>query len=234
MVWRRLMLGLAVASVMALTVIVPVTAAEEETWDGLVKIDAKRVQVAYLRPGADFRVYTKVIIDPPIVEFYKNWQRDINRSVSTLGARLNSSDVERIRTAFSEGFEEILAAGFAKAGWEVGVAEGPDVLRVTPLLLNVYVNAPDKMTPGMSTTYTVRAGEATLALEIRDAETDQLLGRAVDRRRTSDYGGVLMSSNRVTNRAEFERLLKGWTEILVDGLAELKEASPLGMRADDQ
>jgi len=220
------------AVTLALTV--PAVAAEEETWDGLVRVDAERVQVAFLRPGADFRVYTKVVIDPPIVEFRKNWQRDINRSVSTLSARLNSSDVERIRSAFSEGFEEILAAGFAKAGWDVGVAEGPDVLRLTPLLVDVYVNAPDKMTPGMSTTYTVRAGEAMMVLEIRDAETDQLLGRVADRRSTVDYGGMVMVTNRVTNRAEFERLLKRWTEIMVDGLVALKEASPLGMRADDQ
>ena len=221
------------AMALAMTVAAPVLA-EEETWDGLVKVDSKRVQAAYLRPGADFRVYTKVVIDPPVVEFRKNWQRDINRSASTLSRRLTSSDVEKIRSAFSEGFEEILAAGFARAGWDVGIADGPDVLRITPVLVNVYMNAPEKMAPGMSTTYTVQAGEATLALEIRDAETGQLLGRAVDRRRTSNYGSVLMVTNRVTNRAEFERLLKGWTEILVDGLAGLKDASPLGMRADDQ
>ena len=73
-----------------------------------------------------------------------------------------------------------------------------------------------------------------MVLEIRDAETDQLLGRVADRRSTVDYGGMVMVTNRVTNRAEFERLLKRWTEIMVDGLATLKEASPLGMRADDQ
>lgn len=225
--------GFAALTVVSLALSIPALAADEETWDGLVKVDSDRVQAAYLRPGADFRVYSRVIIDPPRVEFRKDWQRNINRDASTLSARLNSSDVERIRTAFAEGFEEILAAGFAKAGWDVGVADGPDVLQLTPLLLDVYVNAPDTMAPGV-TTYTVRAGEAMLALEIRDAETDQLLGRVVDRRRTTDYGGGMLTvSNRVTNRAEFERLLKRWTDILTDGLAVLKEASPLGMRADD-
>jgi hypothetical protein len=37
----------------------------------------------------------------------------------------------------------------------------------------------------------------------------------------------------VTNRAQFERLLKRWTQIFVDGLAELKETSPLGQPAED-
>jgi hypothetical protein len=226
--------GLAVASLLMVAVTTPVVAAEEETWDGLVKIEAKRVQAAYLLPGAEFQSYNKVIIDPPRVEFRKNWQRDINRRPTRLSGRLNATDVENIRSAFADGFEEILAAGFAKAGWEVGVADGPDVLRLTPLLVNVYVNAPDKPTAGRTYTYTVQAGEATVALEIRDAETGQLLGRAVDRRYTVDRGNLMLLTNRVTNRADFERLLKRWTQIFVDGLAELKEASPLGPRAEDQ
>jgi hypothetical protein len=36
----------------------------------------------------------------------------------------------------------------------------------------------------------------------------------------------------VTNRAEFERLLKRWTQVFVDGLAELEAASPLGQPAE--
>lgn len=232
--WLRNMAAIAAAAALGLAAVSPVLAAEEETWDGLTKVDSKKVQAAYLLEGADFRVYTKVIIDPPEVSFRKNWQRDINRSASTLSQRLTSSDVERIREAFREGFREILAAEFAKAGWDVGVAPGPDVLRLTPVLLNVYVNAPDTMSPGVSVTYTVEAGEATVALEIRDAETNMLLGRAVDRRRTTSYGNQLMITNRVTNRADFERLLKRWAQIFVDGLAGLKAASPLGMRAEDQ
>jgi len=127
-----------------------------------------------------------------------------------------------------------LGSYLAKAGWDVGVTNGPDVLRLTPLLVDVYVNAPDKPTAARTDTYTVRAGEAAVALEIRDAETGQLLGRAIDRRYTSSQGDLLTLTNRVTNRADFERLLKRWTQIFVDGLAELKEASPLGLRAEDQ
>jgi len=70
------------------------------------------------------------------------------------------------------------------------------VLRLTPLLVNVYVNAPDKPTAGRTDTYTVQAGEATAALEIRDAETGQLLGRAIDRRYTSSQGDLLTLTNR--------------------------------------
>ena len=227
--WRAIGLGL-----MAVILCSAAMAAEQETWDGLVPVEAKKVQKAYLLPGADFHGYTKVVIDPPLVEFRKNWQRDFNRSTSSLSGRLSTSDIEAIRTALAEGFQQILSAGFAKAGWEVGAAEGPDVLRLTPVLLNVYINAPDTRSAGRSTTYAVEAGEATLALEIRDSETGQLMGRVVDRRVAGRSGSIPMMRNRVTNRADFERLLKTWTGILVDGLAGLKAASPVAPARPEQ
>jgi hypothetical protein len=215
------------AGLLAIAISPAAPGAEQETWDGLVQVEARKVQTAYLLPGADFRDYTKVIIDPPVVEFRKNWPRSLNRSIASPSRQLSPSDVEAIRTAFAEGFQQILAAGFAKGGWEVGVAEGPDVLRVTPVLLNVYINAPDTMSAGRSTTYAVEAGEATLALEVRDAETGQLMGRAVDRRRAGRRDSIPMVRNRVTNRADFEQLLKAWTTVLVEGLGALKDASPV-------
>jgi len=231
--WSKSQAGVMVVVLMAVVAALPVSAADQEaTWDGLTAVKAKNVDAAYLLQGADFRPYTKVIIDPPQVSFRKNWQRDQNRSASTLSGRITSADMERIQAAMSEGFEEILAADFAKAGWDVVIEPGPDVLRLTPVLMNVDIAAPDKLTPGRTVTYTVQAGEATVAIEVRDAETNMLLGRAVDRRRTTDYGNQLMITNRVTNRAEFERMMKRWSNIFVDGLAGLKDASPLGLKAE--
>jgi hypothetical protein len=40
-----------------------------DTWDGLVEVKPKRMDAAYLLPGADFRSYTKVMIDPSEVAF---------------------------------------------------------------------------------------------------------------------------------------------------------------------
>ena len=41
--------------------------------DGLVRVKSKRLDVVYLQPGADFRSYTKVMLDPTEVAFAKNW-----------------------------------------------------------------------------------------------------------------------------------------------------------------
>ena len=55
--------------------------------DGLVKVTPRRMELAWLRPGADFRPYTKVIVDPTQVAFRPDWRKDynLNASVGKLG-----------------------------------------------------------------------------------------------------------------------------------------------------
>lgn len=48
--------------------------------EGFTEVDAKRVDKAWVPPGAEFTSYTKVMIDPEQVAFRKNWMRDINRT----------------------------------------------------------------------------------------------------------------------------------------------------------
>jgi hypothetical protein len=100
------------------------------------------------------------------------------------------------------------------------------VLRLTPVLMNVYLNGPDAFSqPGRVDVYTFEAGAATLAIEARDASLGTLLGRAVDERRTGD-DRVLQWSTEVTNRSEFGQVFSRWSGIVVDGLRTLRIAPP--------
>lgn len=222
-------LHLVAAGVLVLVTATGALAAEDETWDGLTRVSSKRFERVYLLQGADFRAYTKVLIASPQVSFRKDWAQEMNRGVREPGRRITQSDVERIQRALAEGFKESLSKSFARAGWQVVGAAGPDVLQLTPVLVNVEATAPPQGTTAARVdTYTVQAGGATVALEVRDSETAMLLGRAVDRRTTVDYAQRLVVTDRVTNRADFEALLDAWSKTFVDGLAVLKEASPLG------
>jgi hypothetical protein len=220
------------AGLLGLATFSPARASDDETWDGLTKVPSKRVEALYLLKGADFRTYAKVAIDPPQVSFRKDWLQDVNRGRRDPGRRISHEDAQRIQRALGEGFAKILASEFSKAGWSVVSAPAPDVLRLTPVLLNVDVQAPDKTQAGPTRTYGVQAGQAAVALEVRDAETGMLLGRAVDRKSTASLGGHLMVTDRVTNQADFEALLMAWSRIFVEGLAALKDASPLGASPD--
>ena len=103
---------------------------------------------------------------------------------------------------------------------------GNDVLRLSPGVANLYINAPDTMSAGRSRTYTTEAGEATLVLEARDSQSGALLGRVFDRRETRQSAGVQWTTS-VSNRADFKQLFQSWANIAVKGFGELKENSPV-------
>ena len=90
----------------------------------------------------------------------------------------------------------------------------------------LWETAPDVMTAGRSTTYTANAGEATMVLELRDSQSNALLGRVLDRRETRDSVGM-QTANRVTNTADFRTLFRSWAAGCAKGLETLKSLSPL-------
>jgi hypothetical protein len=103
---------------------------------------------------------------------------------------------------------------------------GADVLQVRAGIVDLYLAAPDSRQSGRGRTFTLEAGEATLFLEARDSTSGALLGRGLDRRKTRNTGR-LMIANRATNRAEFRLLFQQWADIVVAGLANLREISPV-------
>ena len=102
--------------------------------DGLVKIAARRMELAWLRPGADFRPYTKVIIDPTQVAFRPDWRKDYNLNAS-VGNWVSQEQADKIMAAARTNFDEIFRDAFRKAGYEVVTAPGPGLepYRVAPL-----------------------------------------------------------------------------------------------------
>jgi hypothetical protein len=120
----------------------------------------------------------------------------------------------------------VFGEAFSKAGYTIVTAPGADVLRLSPAVTNLYINAPDVMAAGRSSTYTANAGEATMILELRDSVSGALLARVTDRRETRDSIG-LQQANRVTNTADFRSLFRNWANICVKGLGTLKSVSPI-------
>ena len=205
------------------------TAIAEEapaSWDGLVEVKPKKMDLVYLLPGADFRPYTKVMVDPTEVAFRKDWLKDMNRSSVSLSRHVTEEDAAKILEAARSNFDDIFQEAFTKAGYAVVATPGPDVLRVSTGVLNLYLNAPDTMSAGRTRTYTANAGEATLVIEVRDSTTGALLGRVVDRRETKDPGGVQMATS-VSNLSDFRMLFKQWAATTAKGLDELKTHSPV-------
>lgn len=208
---------------LALLIAWPVAAKQPATWDGLQHVKARKVDAVYLLPQADFRGYARVMLDPTEVAFRKNWQRDQNSSIGV--DRISDQDARRILDEARAGFEKIFAKAYRDAGYQIATAPAPDVLRVRTAVLDIDVNAPDRMTAGRTRVYSREAGAATLVIEARDSLSGALLGRAVDADTVGDFGPYLRNS--ATNAGAFEVTFSRWAEISVKGLAELKALSPI-------
>jgi len=104
-------------------------AQDSGNWDGLVEVKPKRLDAAFLLPGADFRTYKKIMMDPVEVAFEKNWVRDYNRDAATLSQQLDQQDLERISQAARDEFTEVFTEAYRNAGMELVTTPGADVLR---------------------------------------------------------------------------------------------------------
>jgi hypothetical protein len=217
---RRKFIGLVLGCGTAALAGAALAAAPPESWDGLVRVKSKKLPLVWLQPGANFSGYTKVMIDPTEVAFEKNWARDYNRGTRGLDSKISDTDVEKTVQQATVKATDIFAQAFTKAGYQVVKDPGPDVLRVRTLIFNISVRAPDVVTAGRSTSFASEAGEASLAVELRDSESGALLGRGVDRKLAG--ANITALRNSVTNRADFNALVRSWADTSARGLTELK------------
>ena len=196
-------------------------------YEDLIHVKSKKLDAVYLLPGADFSAYSKVMIEPVQVSFRKDWVKETNRSRG-LSSRIDEDDAQRIAQAARSGFEDVFVAAFKSKGYEVVTSPARGVLRLSPAIVNLYINAPQQSGPGISRSYTVEAGGATLVLEARDSITGAVLGVAIDRSETRGSGYATLTTSG-SNRADFEQLFKRWADICVKGFEQLR-ATPVAQR----
>jgi len=101
---------------------------------------------------------------------------------------------------------------------------GDDVLIVRPALINLDVTAPDVQSASMTRTYVSSAGSMTLYMELYDSVTGDIIAKVMDPE-ASDRGGIGMAANRVTNKAEADRILRKWAALLRSHLGTVRDAT---------
>ena len=194
------------------------------TWDNLHVVDAaKNMKAVYLLPGADFRTYSKVMLDPTEVAFKKDWQKDAGAGPMPV----SDYQAKKIADTARTGMEDVFAKAYADAGFQVVTAAAPDVLRVKTIIADLYLAAPEIQAITQVSQYSVEAGDATFIIEVRDSMTGAVLGRAVDHRAAGDVGEVATLRTSATNKADFVELFKAWAKVSANGLTTLKNHSPV-------
>lgn len=185
-------------------------AAAQWSEDGLRKVEARGLDLAYARPGADLSVYHKVLVKPVSVAFRRNWERDM--AIAT-GTRIRASDTQRIRDELAQIVRDEVAGELAKGGYQVVEAPGEDVLELDLSVVELQLNAPDLPTPGVVRSYTVSFGEMTLIADLHDSATGQTVMRILDHDTGRDFG-VLRYTTRVENAREMRITANAWARAL--------------------
>jgi len=208
--------------VMAATFAVAKTDLPAVSHDGLHLMPDTKLRAVYMKPGADLSQYDKVKLLGAYVAFRKNWKREHNED-EPFEMRVSDKDMKEIRDRvakeFAKEFTKVLST---EGGHEVVKDAGEGVLILRPAIINLDVTAPDLMTAGMSQTVVASAGSMTLYLELYDGKTNAIIARIIDPE-AADNVGIAQVANRVTNTADFDRVLRRWAEILSKHLAQVKK-----------
>jgi hypothetical protein len=176
------------------------------------------------------------MLNPTQVVFAENWLTELNNRNSRIAVLqgTTAADADRIAKDVGSGLRGVFAGVFKSAGYEIVAAPGADVLGLSLRVIDLYINAPTTVTQALpSRVYTHEAGQATLALEVRDSTTGELLARVVDRRTAGNRGGPrsLRITTSSSNQFDFESLFGLWAQNCVD---ELKAQSPVAMSTPAQ
>jgi len=190
--------------------------------EGMRRVENTRVDALYVNPDADFSEFKRFAIADVDVSFRRNWLKDQNQERRQLTRRVSQEDAKRIRTAIADSFRLIFTEELEKAGYIVvdpassGNVTG-DLLLLHPDIFDLDVTAPDIASPGRVRTYTACGCSMTLSLELYDAASGTLLARVTDTKKAPDQRPMRIA-NSVTNKADADRIMRRWAEMLVDKL----------------
>jgi len=148
-----------------------------------------------VRPNANLANYRRVVVDPGQASLASDWLKSMNQQ-RTPGRWVTREDAQRLQDEAASSLAPIVSEAFRAQGYELVTAPGPGVLRISPRVSDLYVNAPDTYDSGIQR-YVVRdAGQATLHLEVRDAATGEVVARVIDRSTAKE---INRNFNRATN-----------------------------------
>ena len=225
---KSLSLLLLLPAITGLAFATPVMAQDEGdqvSMQGLKLVEKDRRSEIYANPGVDWSVYTEVQLQAAPVSFRRNWQRDQNRGNAF---KVNAKDMEKIRSSLSELFVKVLTEELTKDnGYTMTESTGDQVMSIRPSIVDLDVAAPDTNNATRSTQYTDSSGRMTAKLEIYDSVTGDVLA-TISQRLEDPRRGYMQWTTSASNRADAERLLRGWAKDLREKLDKARSSSPAG------
>lgn len=176
-------------------------AAGQANVDGLVEVRSRYLDQVQLRPQTDFATYKQVLIEPAPVKLR------VDANINDRNPRrMPAEQAKEISEAAAQAVHSALVQAFKARGYEIAAAPGPGVLRLSPSVPELVINAPSG---GPATrSFTTEAGEAKLALQVRDGASGAVLAQIAHKGDTTRTG--LRQTDATTNTFWFESLFNRW------------------------
>ena len=173
--------------------------APAQSTDGLKLIKKTSRSEFYLNTDADWGRFTTIQLEKATVEFRKHWARDQrNRS----GNRPTEENMTRIKTDLSDLLDEVFRQELTKDGvFAISDISGENVMLVSPKIVDLNINAPDRMRDHIGYSLADSKGSMTLELEIYDSVSGTLLARMIDNREDPQKGYMEWTTSGTNKRA---------------------------------
>lgn len=180
--------------------------------EGLREVSAKNFESAFVRPGLDFSLYNKLMVNELELAF-----RTPDRSQNQFP--LGEDQKTRFRAEMAVAFGKELGQ---LQNLELVTEPGPDVLDLNVRVQDIVAGTPGTRVGAMGrASFALETvGQMTLVLELRDSESEEVLVRVFDRRAIE--GAAMLSGDNVISTWEgVERLVARWASRARGGLDAL-------------
>jgi hypothetical protein len=158
----------------------PPTAKQTGDYNRMKRMHFPDIDSVYCKEDADLSAYAKVMVTTPTVALRHDWRPQEDPTLVGLGV----PDPAMLRERVSQQFLRTLSTRLAEnAGYAVGASAGPDVLHVKAAIKDLYFSSSALQTAaGSGEPYYMESSEITVAIELRDSTTGELLCLVTDHR----------------------------------------------------
>ena len=194
----------------------------EVTAEGLVRVEKSVVDAAWVTPDFDLTPYTKLMIASAGV-YYKRLKPVKGTAFANRSNGQSEFPVkEDSKTRFNEMLKEEFIKELSKLErYQIVDKAGPDVLELSGAVIDVESHVPPYMDgPGVGI-YLSSVGAATLIIELRDSQSNELLGRAADRR--AAQAPFVINVKAVTGWSDVRILAQSWASLVRKRLEEIEK-----------
>lgn len=205
----------------------------EITADGLHRLDGSGFQLAWVKPDVEFADYKTIMLASPDVTYKRTPRRRSGGSTAAPNYALGDVKMAKFKSELVESLQkEFDRSEF----YDVVDTPGADTLLIKPSIIDLVVLVPTEERPASERTFSTSTAVMTLVMELRDAQSGEVLARIAERREARAPGAngttTLTWSSSVNDAAAIRTMFKRWARILREHLDLVQELAPLGIRPD--